>query len=354
MFQPQDSIHHSAHPIEEAQPTEIQSESSSAVGQMTPAKPRHPYQVLRQLPADATPAQQDSAIQAVFHPDTSHFSTRPDTLYIPGYGKGKSYKDSLSLPQYYKESFFANDSLLHPEVPGGRYGVAGDPVPYAMRSDDVVTGLLVMCFLLAVISIARSRHFIYRQAKNFFYVSHGNRDTEETETGSEVRFQLFLVVLTCLLMSLLCFFYATNNVSSTFVLRSQYELIALFFASFIGYFLVKILLYCLLNIVFFDSKKNEQMARALLFVWAGVGLVLFPLVLLQGYFEISIRSVALYATVLLVLVKILLFYKAYLIFFRQKGLFLHFILYFCALEIVPALALAGFLTQIVGNLKINF
>ena len=31
-------------------------------------KPRHPYQVLRTLPKDATPAQQDSAIQATFQP----------------------------------------------------------------------------------------------------------------------------------------------------------------------------------------------------------------------------------------------------------------------------------------------
>lgn len=354
MFQPQDSIHHSAHPIESAQLAKVQKDSSSAVGHLEQAKPRHPYQVLQQLPADATPAQQDSAIQAVFHPDTSHLSTRPDTLYIPGYGKGKSYKDSLTLPQYYKESFFANDSLLHPEVPGGRYGVAGDPVPYAMRSDDVVTGLLVMCFFLAVISIARSRHFIYRQAKNFFYVPHGNLVSEETETGSEVRFQLFLGLQTCLLMGLLCFFYATNNVSSTFVLRSQYELIAIFFASFLGYFLVKILLYCLLDIVFFDSKKNEQMMRSLLFIWAGMGLALFPLVMLQSYFELSIKGVVLYASILLVLVKISTFYKAYLIFFRQKGFFLHFILYFCALEILPTLALAGFLTQIVDKFKINF
>ena len=53
-------------------------------------KPRHPYQVLRTLPKDATPAQQDSAIQAAFQPKEVRYSNMPDTLHLPGYGKGKS------------------------------------------------------------------------------------------------------------------------------------------------------------------------------------------------------------------------------------------------------------------------
>ena len=42
-----------------------------AIDTMTsrPARPQTPYQVLRLLPKDATPAQQDSAIQAWFEPE---------------------------------------------------------------------------------------------------------------------------------------------------------------------------------------------------------------------------------------------------------------------------------------------
>ena len=66
-------------------------------------KPRHPYQVLRTLPKDATPAQQDSAIQATFQPKEVRYSNRPDTLHLPGYGKGKSALEITPLPKYYKE-----------------------------------------------------------------------------------------------------------------------------------------------------------------------------------------------------------------------------------------------------------
>ena len=34
----------------------------------------------------------------------------------------------VQLPQYYREGFFSKDTLFHPELPGGRYGVAGDPI----------------------------------------------------------------------------------------------------------------------------------------------------------------------------------------------------------------------------------
>ena len=68
---------------------------------------RQPYQVLHELPRDATPAQQDSAIQATFQPKEIRYSDRPDTLHLPGYGKGKSALEITTLPKYYRESFFA-------------------------------------------------------------------------------------------------------------------------------------------------------------------------------------------------------------------------------------------------------
>ena len=70
-----------------------------------PARPQTPYQVLRLLPKDATPAQQDSAIQAWFQPGEIHYSEQPDTLHLPGHEIPRDLKD-VNLPQDYRESFF--------------------------------------------------------------------------------------------------------------------------------------------------------------------------------------------------------------------------------------------------------
>ena len=145
----------------------------------TPAKPQTPYQVLRLLPKDATPAQQDSAIQAWFAPEEIHYSERPDTLHLPGEGIPRDLKD-VQLPTYYRENFFSNDSLYHPELDGGRYGVAGDPVTETLSNDSLISGLLILCFLLMTLAFSRISGFIGRQIKDFFYVQKGEHSVEET------------------------------------------------------------------------------------------------------------------------------------------------------------------------------
>lgn len=320
--------------------------------EVRPVKPRHPYEVLRSLPPDATPAQQDSAIQAVFQPEVIERSTQPDTLHLPGHTPGKSFKE-INLPQYYRESFFAKDSLFHPELNGGRYGVAGDPVPYTMRNDNVITGLLLGCFVVALFSLAHARGFLFRQAKNFFYVSKSGPKSV-TETTSEIRLQFFLVGLTCLLFSILCFFFSREYIAETLILSSQHQLIAICFAIMVVYFLLKGLLYWSVNWIFFDRKKNEQWMKSQLFIFAMEGLALFPLVLLQVYFNLSMQSAMIYALIVIILVKILSFYKCYLIFFKGISVVLQIFLYFCALEIIPLLSLGGILALIGNYLKINY
>ena len=259
-------------------------------GQVTVAPKPHeltPKEVLSWLPANATPAQQDSAIQRHIKISEIHWSEQPDTLHMPGHPKGKSFRDA-SLPQYYRESFFSKDSLFHPELTGGRLGVAGDPVPYSIASDNLITGLLLGCFILALLALAKSREFIIRQAKNFFYVQRANT-TEITETSGELWVQLFLVVQTCLLFSIIFFSWQRTGVTDTFVL-DQYQVICIYTSVIAGYFILKMILYWGVGRVFFESKKIEQWSKSFLFLIAGEGLLLFPLVMLLSYFDISIHA----------------------------------------------------------------
>jgi len=308
-----------------------------------------PYQILKKLPKDATPAQQDSAIQAWLHVGEIHYSSRPDTLHLPGHGVGRSPKD-VSLPQYYRETFFAKDTLLHPELMGGRYGMAGDPVPYTVRNDDAITSMLIFCFVLAVVAFAHSRHYVLRQLKDFFYVPRNNSQ----EPHSNSRFELFLSIQTCLLLAIIYFLYITHYVANTFILDTPLEIISIFTGVFIGYFVLKTLLYSFVNNVFFDSKKNQLWIWTHTFIVALQGLSLYPVVVLQVYFNLPLQNVAYYFIFVIVLAKILTFYKCWVIFFRQIGIYLQIILYLCALEIIPLLILWGILVLITNELKVNF
>ena len=315
-----------------------------------PARPQTPYQVLRMLPRDATPAQQDSAIQAWFQPGEIHYSNQPDTLHLPGHGVGRDPKN-VKLPQYYKETFFAKDTLLHPELTGGRYGVAGDPVPYTVRNDNAITGILLFCFVLTLIVFAHSSQYILKQLKDFFYIPHTEDINREAPSNW---FQLFLNIQTCLLMGITSYFYVTHYISATFILDTPYELIGIFAAVFLGYFISKNLIYRAVNSVFFNGKKNIHWTWTFIFITALEGIALFPVVMLQVYFDLPMQNVAYYVILILFLTKILTFYNCWLIFFRQISVFLQFILYLCALEIVPLLLLGGILVAITDHLKVNF
>ena len=101
-------------------------------------------------------------------------------------------------------------------------------------------------------------------------------------------------------------------------------------------------------------KMPVQCLKAYLFLLSCEGVLLFPVVMLLSYFDLSLQVAVIYTIIVLVLVKILSFYKSYLIFFKRNGLFLQIILYFCALEVVPLSALWGGLVLISHYLKINF
>lgn len=335
-------------------PDSIESQPAAPAADTAAGAAEHtlrPYEVLRALPQGATPAQQDSAIQAVFHPKPVRYSSQPDTLHLPGHGPGKSPRD-VSLPEYYREGFFSRDTLFHPELDGGRYGVAGDPVPQTMRADNVVTIVLLACFIIAITAISRSRRFIARQAKNFFYAPRGD-GANLTETSGEVRFQAFLVLQTCLLFSLLQYSYTINYIGTTFVLDSPYQLMAIYLGFFVACFIVRGLLYTAVNATFFGMRRHLLWLKSLLFITSVEGVMLFPVVLLMVYFDLSPRSVTYCVLFILIIVKILTFYKCYIIFFKRFNGFLQIILYFCALEIAPLATLWGALV-ITGNyLKIN-
>lgn len=342
MVQQADSILTAETALEAAEQQQVQKQHGS---QLTPK------QVLSWLPKNATPAQQDSMIRAHIKPSEIHWSEMPDTLHLPGHKPGKSFRD-VSLPQYYRESFFSKDSLFHPEQKGGRLGVAGDPVPYTVAGDNFITSLLLLCFVMACVAFAKTKQLILRQAKTFFRTpSLGT--TEISETSNEIRFQFFFVLQTCLLIAIGYFIYSKASISDTFTIE-QYQVISIYAGCVGGYFLMKAILYSISGWVFFDKKKNVQWLKAYLFLISCEGVALFPMVMLLSYFDFSLQVAVIYTLVVLGIVKILSFYKTYLIFFKRNGVFLQIFLYFCALEVVPLFALWGGLVLISHYLKINF
>lgn len=313
-------------------------------------KPRTPYQVLRMLPADATPEQQDSAIQANFQPAEIHYSQRPDTLHLPGHKAPKTMKWQ-DVPVYYKETFFSNDSLFKKEYKEMHNGVPGVAIPYTMRTDPYIAIALLGCFFISTIIISQIRRLIISKLKAIFRISAFHT---EKETTSEIYAMLTLNVISAMLISFFMSSCAQHFISDTYILPTQYHLIGIFLALIFAYKTVKLLCYSIVNPTFWSGKQNLQYLDSKIFIEAtGVPLLLF-IVMLQVYFELSIIYTMLLFVFIELTLKSLTFYRCYVIFFRQSRGFFHFFLYLCALEIIPLAVLWTAALMTANILKVNF
>ncbi len=316
---------------------------------------------INDLPADtALDAAYDQFLELDFSPH--HDAPRAEsswTLMPDSFALYRAHIDSALIEQadvhrYLHDSFFERDSIYRTEVSTPGYGVAGDPVPYTLRSDNMIALLLLLCFVVFSVSLANSKHFITRQLKKFFDTPHGDDDELFSETFGELRFQIFLVLVGCLLIALAGYLFVTDRIAQTFVLANDFQLVALLFGAMVGYYGVKTFLHTIVNNVFFGSKKNIQFLKGSLFLNASMSVLFFPVVMLMIYYDFSVQNATYFFVVVLIIVKILTFYKSWAIFFRQKGGILQTFLYFCTLEVTPMFVFCGFMLALIDVLKINF
>lgn len=307
------------------------------------------YQIISELPKDATEWQKDSAVQAYFHPgENNHYSDRPDTLGLPGQRADASQVvdyGRLSHPDAFTDTLFHRYSTA-------KVGLASPDVPYHAGSDRLVSSLLIIGLLVAILAFTVSRGFVERQVKNFFYTEN-ERTTTIPDTTIELRNQILLVVFTCLVLAVAYYCYALFGDGSRYDVASNHQLIGIYIAAFVGYFLFKTALYQFVNWVFFDKKKIEQWNKSLLFLTAMEGLIAAPAVMLFVFGNLSLTACIIIVAIVAIFVKLCTFYKCYLIFFQRFGAFLQIFLYFCALEMIPLFFLWYFLNATANMLKIN-
>lgn len=314
---------------------------------------RHPYQVLRMLPKDATPAQQDSAIQAVLGGKTEiRYSERPDTLHLPGQPVGKSIKD-VSVPQYYNETYFKNDSLFHPEIEAARRGMAGDPVPYSQANDDIIVSILVIFSIFIILGLSHLRNIFAIEVKEFFAPPKDN-EIRQSQTTVERLVQVFLALLIPFNMGTLFFNFTTTYISDTFTPSSEYIVLGLFFAATYGTFFGQFLLYRWVNSIFFPDSNLPKWSDHRLFLLALCGALQVPIVLLNVFFNLAISVSLILLGIVYLLYEILIFFKAYYIFFEKNTLKLQIFLYLCTLEIIPIIIEWGILILMADTLTINY
>ena len=278
----------------------------------------------------------------------AYFAVRPAPLQPPAAPPSPLAAGTFPLP---KDSIFlAGFRTLwqpdvrdicwrHEEVEWHPVGIAGDPVEYRFRNDDYVTAGLLFNFFLIALVVATSWRFLRGQLADFFYTRERPNLFNNRE-DNVLRGRFFLVLQTCFMVGILFFGNVQAFLPQTFAAQSPYVILGVGTGIMAVYFLFKLLLYAIVNHTFFTSAKCRQWSDMYLISVFATGCGLMPLALALVFFDLPVSDTLIAGILLLSLVKILLLYKCYHIFFQRPFGVTHLILYFCALEITPV-ALVG-------------
>lgn len=261
-----------------------------------------------------------------------------------------------TLPLFYQDQFASADSLQLTEYQSMqevKAGFQGSPISYSPRTDDMIALTLLACVLLSSIALSRGKKFLTQQVKDFM-LHRGRTSIFDTSTAADVRYLIILVVQTCVLAGIAFFNYFHDTTPALTSQLPSLLPLGVYVGLCLGYFLLKWLLYMFLGWVFFDKNKTNMWLESYSILIYYLGFTLFPFVLFLIYFDLNLTNLVIIGLIILIITKILMFYKWLKLFFHQFDTLFLLILYFCALEIIPCLLFYQGMIQINNILLIKF
>ncbi len=252
--------------------------------------------------------------------------------------------DSITLPLVKLE-----ESLL-PDVPG----VVGTPIPYNFKTDNYLAGILVLCLVLMMWFVSRSQHYITFCLKSFFR-RRGVANERNERAENELHGQILVFGQLCLALGLLYYDFLQEMYPALrhAIAEKPYIIIGATAGMMLMYGCVKALLYTVVNHVFFSKEQCAEWWETYINSVVVTGVLLFPVTLLVVYLDMTFSTQLFLFLGIIGVVKAVLLFRCIHTFFNGLGGLLHLILYFCTLEIVPALFLWRVLFWTNTNLAIT-
>lgn len=239
-----------------------------------------------------------------------------------------------SLPLYYRIEYPSLSSLFTSVKGSSSWGKEGLTIPYTSGSDNAITAILFVCFLFTCYVLTYGKHFFAQQIKSFFY-SERRREIHSVETGAEYRYKIIMTLQTCVMAALIFFFY-TWTASPNFVYHIPSIIPLLIYILALTLFIsIKWFLFRFVNWVFFRKEQRITWEESYFLIISLMGICSYPVILLMNYWGISFSKIYPVFIFIMIIGEILLIYKCYHIFFKEKYGFFYLIVYFCILELMP-------------------
>ena len=294
------------------------------------------------MPANVHPA------DTIHHAGTQDLvSHQTDTAAAQNYVP--QYLDGFPVTALADTSLGSIDTLAVMEMPA-----AGEALPFARSPlHDTPSMALLIAGLIAV---ALCYHTGYKYIENFFHYMFSTRRRDnlfEDHTVNETSILAALIANTCIVEGFLIYLavqllrpdLAPSLQNNVFLHIGAFCLMAA------GFYGAQWLAYKVLGYTFSDKEGTRLWLDGFKSTQSLLGLLLLPVLILLMVFTSSGKLLLCTAALLYLVARLIFIYKGFRIFYSKLSSYLYFILYLCAVEIVPLVILTGVTIWICGILQ---
>lgn len=210
---------------------------------------------------------------------------------------------------------------------------------YILTTDSFVLCAVLLLFGLLAATLYSSRSFIQFQLRSFFSTERKFSLQGATYKGSWVYGAFILTSIAALSLSLSSFHYLLERYQFSSVLGIPYWLLCLGYVFFMLFFYLKAWLYMLVNWVFSDRDSSYSWLSAYFLLTSLLSLLVFPISILDLFAIVNGQVVLSCYLFVMFLYELLLIFKLFVNFRAKKYGSMLIFLYFCSVELVPALIL---------------
>ena len=147
-------------------------------------------------------------------------------------------------------------------------GMQGQPLPYQLRSDAFVTGIILICFVLFSYSLKNGKKYVLQRIKALF------------------QYVFTLTIISCVLSGLYIYEYISETDFMLIRSVSNGLMLGIYIGMSLFYISFKWVAYQFVNWIFFDKERNNYWIQTSFDLVSGISFLLFPLMLLIIYFNL--------------------------------------------------------------------
>ena len=266
---------------------------------------------------------------------TAEVKYQPAPIVWQDFVDGNVDNDLLGRSVFQKDS---TSGKIYIDKSVWRDRIAGESQPYLLRTDDGVTGALLLLFISCLMIAVYAKRYLGNTIKHFFEKKRHNTIFEDSD-DAQMRGRSLLVLQAAVALGILLFNHfhadALNSLERIPTLILLGANIAICYILLLG----KIFIYNSVNRTLFSPEQRRSWHEGYVLILMCAGLLLMPVAILSLYSQIDVNTQLRFVILIGIFCEILLFYKTFRTFFNNGLGYLHLILYFCALEITPYLIL---------------